>query len=43
MGEFIKRLDMWVDLENEYKNLYLNFMESAWYVFKTIKYRLGLL
>lgn len=32
----IKRLGRWVDIENSYKTMDLNFMESVWWVFKQL-------
>jgi isoleucyl-tRNA synthetase len=32
----IKRLGRWVDMENDYKTMDLSFMESIWWVFKTL-------
>ncbi len=32
----IRRLGRWVDMENDYKTMDLNFMESIWWVFKTL-------
>ncbi len=33
---FIRRIGRWVDMENDYKTMDLNFMESVWWVFKQI-------
>ncbi len=33
---FIKRLGRWVDMENDYKTMDLDYMESIWYIFKYI-------
>jgi len=32
----IRRLGRWVDMENDYKTMEVNFMESIWWVFKTL-------
>lgn len=32
----IRRLGRWVDMENDYKTMDVNFMESIWWVFKTL-------
>ena len=32
----INRLGRWVDMENDYKTMDLNFMESVWWVFKEL-------
>lgn len=32
----IKRLGRWADMENDYKTMDLNFMESVWWVFKEL-------
>ena len=32
----VTRLGRWVDFENDYKTMDLNFMESVWWVFKTL-------
>lgn len=32
----IKRLGRWVDMENDYKTMDIDFMESVWWVFKTL-------
>lgn len=32
----IKRLGRWVDMENDYKTMDLDFMESVWWVFKSL-------
>lgn len=32
----IRRLARWVDMENDYKTMDTDFMESAWWVFKTL-------
>ncbi len=32
----IRRLGRWVDMENDYKTMDLSFMESIWWVFKTL-------
>lgn len=32
----VKRMGRWVDMENDYKTLDTSFMESVWWVFKTI-------
>jgi isoleucyl-tRNA synthetase len=32
----IKRLGRWADMENDYKTMDLEFMESVWWVFKTL-------
>ncbi len=32
----IKRLGRWADMENDYKTMDLNFMESVWWVFKQL-------
>lgn len=32
----VNRLGRWIDFENDYKTLDLNFMESVWQVFKRI-------
>jgi isoleucyl-tRNA synthetase len=37
----VKRLGRWVDMQNDYKTMDLKFMESVWYVFKTM-YEKGL-
>ena len=33
---FVERMGRWVDMENDYKTMDLPFMESVWYVFKTL-------
>jgi isoleucyl-tRNA synthetase len=33
---YVNRLGRWIDFENDYKTLDLNFMESVWWVFKQI-------
>src|SRR5680860_293323 len=35
-GKVIKRLGRWVDMKNPYRTMDLEFMESVWWVFKTI-------
>lgn len=30
----VERLGRWIDFDNDYKTLDLNFMESVWWVFK---------
>jgi isoleucyl-tRNA synthetase len=37
----VTRLGRWIDFDNDYKTLNLDFMESVWYVFKEI-YNKGL-
>ncbi|NQU66068.1 MAG: isoleucine--tRNA ligase, partial [SAR324 cluster bacterium] len=32
----IRRIGRWVDMENDYKTMEVNFMESIWWVFKTL-------
>jgi isoleucyl-tRNA synthetase len=32
----VKRMGRWVDMENDYKTMDTNFMESVWWVYKTI-------
>jgi isoleucyl-tRNA synthetase len=32
----IRRMGRWVDMENDYKTMEVNFMESIWWVFKTL-------
>ena len=32
----VSRFGRWIDFDNDYKTLDLNFMESVWYVFKTL-------
>jgi len=32
----VKRIGRWIDFENDYKTLDPSFMESVWWVFKTI-------
>lgn len=32
----VNRFGRWVDFKNDYKTLDFNFMESVWYVFKTL-------
>lgn len=32
----IRRVGRWVDMENDYKTMEVNFMESIWWVFKTL-------
>jgi isoleucyl-tRNA synthetase len=34
--EVVTRLGRWVDFENDYKTMDLSFMESVWWVFKTL-------
>lgn len=34
--KLVKRMWRWVDMENDYKTMDTNFMESVWWVFKTI-------
>ena len=34
--KIISRLGRWVDFENDYKTMNLSFMESTWWVFKTL-------
>jgi isoleucyl-tRNA synthetase len=34
--ETVRRMGRWVDLENDYKTMDVNFMESIWWVFKTL-------
>lgn len=36
----VTRLGRWIDFKNDYKTLDKNFMESVWWVFKTV-YDLG--
>ena len=31
----IKRLGRWIDMDNDYKTLYPEFMESVWWAFKS--------
>ena len=33
---FVERMGRWIDMENDYKTMDLPFMESVWYVFKTL-------
>lgn len=33
---YVNRLGRWIDFENDYKTLDLNFMESVWWVFKQV-------
>ncbi len=40
--EFVQRMGRWVDMENDYKTMDKNYMESIWYVFKNI-YEKGLI
>ena len=37
----MSRLGRWIDFENNYKTMNIDFMESVWYVFKEI-YKKGL-
>ncbi len=32
----VSRFGRWIDFDNDYKTLDLSFMESVWYVFKTL-------
>lgn len=32
----VKRIGRWIDFENDYKTLNVNFMESVWWVFKQL-------
>lgn len=32
----VNRFGRWIDFKNDYKTLDINFMESVWYVFKTL-------
>ena len=32
----IERLGRWVDFENDYKTMYLSYMESVWWVFSQL-------
>ena len=34
--EIVSRFGRWVDFDNDYKTMDLSFMESVWYVFKTL-------
>lgn len=34
--DVINRFGRWIDFKNDYKTLDINFMESVWYVFKTL-------
>ncbi len=34
--KFIPRMGRWVDMEDDYKTLDINYMESIWWVFKTL-------
>lgn len=34
--KIVKRMGRWVDMENDYKTMDTNFMESVWWVYKTI-------
>jgi isoleucyl-tRNA synthetase len=34
--DFVKRMGRWVDMENDYKTMDKDYMESIWYIFKTI-------
>lgn len=40
--EYVERAGRWVDMENDYKTMDLNFMESVWWVFSEV-YRKGLI
>jgi isoleucyl-tRNA synthetase len=33
---FVKRLGRWIDMENDYKTMNLDYMETIWYIFKEI-------
>ena len=33
---FVERMGRWIDMENDYKTMDLPFMESVWYIFKTL-------
>ncbi|KAF8819607.1 isoleucyl-tRna synthetase family protein, partial [Cardiosporidium cionae] len=32
----VERMGRWIDFENDYKTMYLSFMESVWWVFKQL-------
>jgi isoleucyl-tRNA synthetase len=32
----VERMGRWVDMENDYKTMDVNFMESVWWVFKEL-------